>query len=84
KLTVGGHMLIYVAHTKKRWDKFLPSRPVIVATGLTQAVATVVALAGWFMAPAPLAWVILIWIWAFFWMQVSEVVKHLSLRQFRQ
>ena len=49
KLTIGGHMLIYVAHTKERWWKFLPSKPVILATTLTQALATVLALTGLFM-----------------------------------
>ncbi len=77
KLTIGGHMLIYVAHTEKRWDTFLPSRPVIAATTITQAIATTLALTGLFMAPAPLAWVVLIWIWTFGWMQVTELVKHL-------
>ncbi len=78
KLTVGGHMLIYVAHTKERWDKFLPSRPVILATSITQILATTISLSGWFMPKAPLVWVVLIWIWAFLWMQVSELVKHLQ------
>lgn len=78
KLTVGGHMLIYVAHTEKRWDKFLPSRAVIAATTITQLLATAFALTGLFMSQAPLLWVILVWIWAFFWMQVSELVKQLQ------
>lgn len=80
KLTIGGHMLIYVAHTKERWDKFLPSRPVIVATSVTQALATIIALSGFFMAKAPLTWVVIIWVWAFFWMQISELIKHLQTK----
>ncbi|MBU6370651.1 MAG: plasma-membrane proton-efflux P-type ATPase [Patescibacteria group bacterium] len=75
KLTIGGHMLIYVAHTEKPWWRFLPSRPVILATTITQILATLCALFGWFMAAAPLFWVAVIWVWAFFWMQVSEGVK---------
>ncbi|MCL5666993.1 MAG: plasma-membrane proton-efflux P-type ATPase [Patescibacteria group bacterium] len=84
KLTVGGHMLIYVAHTEQRWDKFLPSRAVILATSITQAAATVFALAGIFMAQAPAGWVIITWIWAFFWMQISELAKHLQKKLLRQ
>ena len=80
KLTVGGHMLIYVAHTEQRWDKFLPSRAVIAATTITQLLATALALTGLFMAQAPLLWVILVWVWAFFWMQVSELAKQLQHR----
>lgn len=76
KLTVSGHLLIYVAHTKERWWKQLPSMPVIIATSLTQALATGLALTG-FLMPAPISWpaVVFIWAWAFFFMQVSELVK---------
>ena len=80
KLTIGGHMLIYVAHTKERWDKFLPSKAVIIATSVTQILATAIALSGWFMPKAPIIWVVLVWIWAFFWMQISELVKYLQKR----
>jgi len=76
KLTVSGHLLIYVAHTKQRWWRFFPSRAVIVATVLTQAFATLLALTGWLM-PAALPWplAVLVWIWAFLFMQANEVVK---------
>ena len=76
KLTVSGHMLIYVAHTKARWWRFLPSRSVIIATSLTQAVATILALTG-FLMPAAVSWpfVAFIWLWSFFFMQLTEVVK---------
>lgn len=81
KLTIGGHMLIYVAHTKERWWKFLPSRPVIMATTLTQALATVLALTGLFMGgPISWQWAVAVWLWAFFWMQVSELVKSFQER----
>ena len=79
KLTVSGHMLIYVAHTKERWFKFLPSKEVIWATSITQLIATVFALTGILMpAKAPLVWVIIAWAWAFFWMQISELMKDLQ------
>jgi H+-transporting ATPase len=76
KLTVSGHLLIYVAHTKERWWRYLPSRTVIVATTLTQAVATTLALTGWLM-PAPISWqlTLLVWIWSFCFMQIGELVK---------
>jgi len=80
KLTIGGHMLIYVAHTQERWYKYLPSWQVILATTVTQLLATAIALSGLFMTKAPIMWVIIIWIWAFFWMQVSEVVKQFYTR----
>lgn len=76
KLTVSGHMLIYVAHTKERWWKFLPSGGVIWATTLTQLLATGLALTGFLMpAKIPLLYIIFVWIWSFFWMQIAEISK---------
>lgn len=76
KLTVSGHMLIYVAHTKLRWWKFFPSKEVIWATTLTQLIATLFALTG-FLMPGKLTFgqIIFVWLWAFFWMQISELAK---------
>lgn len=78
KLTVSGHMLIYVAHTKERWWKFLPARSVIWATSLTQILATAVAVAGIFVTAIPIPLAIFVWVWAFFWMQVGEWTKGFS------
>ncbi len=75
KLMVSGHMLIYVAHTKERWYKFLPSSQVIWATSITQVIASLMALFGIFMTGIPILYVILVWIWSFFWMQITELVK---------
>jgi H+-transporting ATPase len=79
KLTVSGHLLIYVAHTKERWWRFLPSRAVIWATLATQAAATLCAVTG-FLMPAPISWQLaaFIWIWSFLFMQLSELVKKSS------
>jgi hypothetical protein len=69
-------MLIYVAHTKQRWWKFLPSKQVIWATTITQLIATVLAFTGFLMSGHLQLWEIgFVWIWAFFWMQIGEVVK---------
>lgn len=81
KLSVGGHMLIYVAHTKERWWKFLPSQTVIWATTATQLLATLLAVSGIFMSPIRLSWALAVWLWAFFWMQASELVKWTNLRE---
>jgi H+-transporting ATPase len=77
KFTVSGHMLIYVAHTDQPWYKFLPSGSVILATSITQIIATTIALVGLFMPAIPIWLVILIWIWSFGWMQISDLAKKL-------
>jgi H+-transporting ATPase len=80
KLTVSGHLLIYVAHTDDRWFKFLPSREVIAATMGTQLIATCLAVFGIFIKAAPLPLVLFVWVWAVCWMQVSELMKDLQKR----
>ncbi len=80
KLVVSGHMLIYVAHTEDRWFRFLPSWQVVSAVTATQLLATFAAFYGFFTAPIP-AWVIaFVWVWSFFWMQVSELFKLLAAK----
>ncbi len=81
KLTVSGHMLIYVAHTKQRWWKFFPSKEVIIATFVTQIIATMLAFTGFLMpGKIPIFWIIVVWVWAFLWMQISEAVKIIQLK----
>jgi H+-transporting ATPase len=75
KLTVSGHLLIYVAHTDRRWYKFLPSSQVILATTITQLLATLAAGIGILMTPIPIWLIGFIWLWAFLFMQVSDIVK---------
>ncbi len=76
KLTVSGHMLIYVSHTKEHWWKFLPSKEVIWATTLTQIFASLLAFTG-FLMPGKISFfaIVFVWVWAFFWMQISEIMK---------
>ncbi|MDH4330664.1 MAG: plasma-membrane proton-efflux P-type ATPase [Candidatus Moranbacteria bacterium] len=75
KLTVSGHLLIYNAHTRERWYEYLPSKQVIWATSITQIIATVFCLTGIFMHKISWQWAIFVWIWAIFWMQISELTK---------
>jgi H+-transporting ATPase len=82
KLTVSGHLLIYVAHTKKTWFKFLPSKQVIFATTITQIIATLLAFTGLFMpARLTLPLIIFVWAWTIFWMQINELAKHFTLKE---
>jgi H+-transporting ATPase len=75
KLTISGHLLIYIAHTDERWWKFLPSKQVVIATTATQLLGTMFAAIGIFMTKVPLGWILFVWAWAFFWMQVGEWTK---------
>lgn len=75
KLAIGGHMLVYVAHTKERWYKFLPSKQVIIATIATQIIGTIFAVVGILMNQIPLIYALIVWVWAFLWMQVTDLTK---------
>ncbi len=79
KLTVSGHALIFVAHTKEKWFKFLPSKEVIMATISTQIIATGLAVSGYLM-PSKISWpmALFVWIWALIWMQITELMKSLQ------
>ncbi|HWA51702.1 MAG TPA: plasma-membrane proton-efflux P-type ATPase [Patescibacteria group bacterium] len=84
KLTVSGHMLIYVAHTKKHWWNFLPSKQVVIATSLTQLVATLFAFFGFLMpGKISLTQILFVWVWALLWMQVGEIVKFIQEKSFK-
>lgn len=83
KLTVSGHMLIYVAHTKEYWWKYLPSPSIIMATSVTQIAATALAITGILVAPIPPVLALFVWAWAFFFMQVSEALKFLPNRLYQ-
>ena len=75
KFTVSGHLLIYVAHTKERWYKFLPSKSVIFVTMGTQVVATIIGITGILMNPISITSALFVWLWAIFWMQITELMK---------
>ena len=79
KLTVSGHSLIFVSHTKERWYKFLPSKEVVLATVITQIIATALAVSG-FLMPAKISLLLagFVWLWALLWMQISELMKGLQ------
>jgi H+-transporting ATPase len=84
KLVVSGHMLMYVAHTEHRWFRWLPSWQVILALTCTQALATAWAYYGFYTAPIPFWLIAFVWIWSFFWMQVTELFKMLAVLPFRK
>ncbi|MCL5258057.1 MAG: plasma-membrane proton-efflux P-type ATPase [Patescibacteria group bacterium] len=76
KIVISGDMLIYIAHTKERWYKFLPSRQVILATIFIQLSGIALAMSGLMMPVAiSLGWVVFVWLWSFMWMQITELTK---------
>ncbi|MFW9937113.1 MAG: plasma-membrane proton-efflux P-type ATPase [Candidatus Thorarchaeota archaeon] len=65
KLTVAGHMTIYLTRTDKDnfWKRPLPSKILFITCESTQVVATIFAATGIFMAP--IGWALTGFIWVF-------------------
>ena len=77
KLAVSGDLLIYVAHTKRHWWRWLPSKQVILATMGTQITSTLLALTGVLFHGISIWLVLIVWGWALLWMQFEELAKQI-------
>jgi H+-transporting ATPase len=77
KLTVAGHMTIYLARTGKWhfWNRPLPSRSLFLTTELTQVAGTILAAYGVFMQP--IGWMLagFVWGYSFFFFLINDFIK---------
>jgi H+-transporting ATPase len=90
KLSVAGHLTIFLTRTRGPFWSVRPARILWGAVLGTQALATCIALFG-FGLVAPLAWywVLLVWAWAIAWFLVNDRLKlltyalldHLNIRE---
>ncbi len=81
KLSVAGHLTVFVARTR---DRFWRSRPATVLVGAvigTQIVATLLAVFGIFMTPIGWWRAAVIWVYALGWLVVNDEVKILTVRR---
>jgi len=86
KLTVAGHMTIYLTRSIERpfWGRPWPAPVLFWTAESTQLLATVVAVYGFFMKP--LGWRLagLVWAYALAWFLVNELVKRGTYRLLTQ
>jgi len=82
KLSVAGHMTIFVTRTPKPFWSERPSWALLGAVIGTQIVATLVAVYGLFMTPIGWSWAALVWGYAFAWFLVNDRVKLAAHRIF--
>jgi H+-transporting ATPase len=77
KLAVAGHMTLYLARTggEHFWTRPLPSSRLFLATELTQAVATVLAVYGILMQPIGWALAGLVWGYSLMFFLINDSVK---------
>jgi H+-transporting ATPase len=82
KLSVAGHLTIFVTRTRGPFWSTRPARLLLVAVVGTQLVATVIAVYGLFMTPIGWGWASLVWGYAVAWFLFNDRVKLLAYRIF--
>jgi H+-transporting ATPase len=82
KLSVAGHLTIFLTRTRGPFWSHRPARILLIAVFGTQAIATCFALFGIFMAALPWGWVAFVWGWALAWALLNDRIKLLAYRIF--
>jgi H+-transporting ATPase len=75
KLSVAGHLTIFLTRTRGPFWSIRPARVLWIAVFGTQAVATLIAVYGLFMTPLGWAWAAFVWGYALIWFLVNDRAK---------
>lgn len=82
KLSVAGHLTIFLARTRRPFWTSRPAPILVGAVAGTQLLATLIAVYGVFMAPIGWAAASLVWGYALVWFLINDRVKLLAYRIF--
>jgi H+-transporting ATPase len=82
KLSVAGHLTIFLTRTRGPFWSIKPARALWVAVVGTQIVATLIAVYGLFMTPLGWGWALFVWGYALAWFLLNDRVKLLAYRIF--
>jgi H+-transporting ATPase len=82
KLSVAGHLMIFVTRSRRHFWSERPSTALLAAVIGTQTVATFIAVYGLFMAPIGWLWAAAVWGYALVWFIISDFVKLAAYRAF--
>ncbi len=82
KLSVAGHLTIFLTRTRGPFWSIRPARILWVAVVGTQIVATLIAVYGIFMTPLGWGWALFVWGYALAWFLLNDRVKLLAYRIF--
>jgi len=80
KLSVAGHLTIFLTRTRGPFWSIRPARILLIAVFGTQAIATLIAVYGLFMTPLGWGWAGFVWAYAIAWFLVTDRVKLLAYR----
>src|SRR5208282_472244 len=82
KLSVAGHLTIFLTRTRGPFWSIRPARVLWIAVLGTQTLATLIAVYGLFMTPLGWGWAAFVWGYALAWALVNDRVKLLAYRIF--
>ena len=82
KLAVAGHLTIFVARTRRPFWSIRPAAILFWAVLGTQALATLIAVYGIFMAPIGWRWAAFVWGYALLWFLFNDRIKLAAYRVF--
>jgi H+-transporting ATPase len=80
KLSVAGHLTIFLTRTRGPFWSIRPARILWMAVLGTQVLATLIAVYGLFMTPLGWDWAAFVWGYALAWFLVNDRVKLLAYR----
>ncbi len=82
KLSVAGHLTIFLTRTRGSFWSIRPARILLIAVFGTQTIATLIAVYGLFMTPLGWNYALFVWGYALVWFLVNDRVKLLAYRIF--
>ncbi len=82
KLSVAGHLTIFLTRTRGPFWSIRPARILWMAVLGTQIMATLIAVFGLFMTPIGWKWAAFVWGYAIVWALINDRVKLLAYRIF--
>jgi H+-transporting ATPase len=82
KLSVAGHLTIFLTRTRGPFWSIRPARILWIAVLGTQTIATLIAVYGLFMAPLGWKWAGFVWAYALVWALINDRVKLLAYKIF--
>lgn len=82
KLSVAGHLTIFVTRTRGSFWSIPPAKALWIAVLGTQIIATLIAVYGLFMTPLGWRWAGFVWGYALVWFLINDRIKLLAYRIF--
>ena len=80
KLSVAGHLNIFVTRTRGPFWSIMPARILLIAVFGTQALATIIAVSGLLMPAISWELAVMVWGYALVWFLINDRVKLLGYR----